>query len=469
MPRRSTGVPDATETSIRPPATAETRVRPVVATLTVIAPPTAAGRQLAINPTGTTIGRSPSCNLVLPGDQVSRLHAEVRMRAGGFEIEDRGSANGTRVNDEPITGPHRLRSGDMIDLADIQIRFSYGVPAPAANDSLRQGLREAPGFSLPALLLAVAGSVVGTVLPGVLGTDAWGALAGAAVGPVVSSVFSTRYTGEHGRIRAAAIVVLSLAALLITVTGFTLGDRATGGSVLPGNDRTSTFPDLTDDTTTTPDDGGDTGGGASPSASSPAAIVEPAAVACGDVPVGSEQGCPVATIRYHGSDRLHVTSVELRGDAAGDFTAAEECVDHWLDPEQSCEMTVTFHPSAAGDRTATLVVHQNLPRPDHGTIVQVTGTGTGTDPDTCLPGFVWREAVTGDKVCVTPETRDQTAADNAQADARRSPTGGDYGPDTCLDGFVWRVATPADLVCVPPETRDQAASDNAAAASRRTG
>lgn len=87
--------------------------------------------------------------------------------------------------------------------------------------------------------------------------------------------------------------------------------------------------------------------------------------------------------------------------------------------------------------------------------------------DQCLPGYVWREAFTGDRVCVTPEVRKQTALDNRLAASRRSPTGGAYGPDTCLQGFVWREASPTDHVCVTGTTRDQARRDNAAAASRR--
>jgi hypothetical protein len=87
--------------------------------------------------------------------------------------------------------------------------------------------------------------------------------------------------------------------------------------------------------------------------------------------------------------------------------------------------------------------------------------------DTCKQGFVWREAFDGDHVCVTPETRAQAAADNAQAEARRSPTGGAWGPNTCLPGFVWRVARPEDLVCVTPATREQVAADNARADERR--
>lgn len=88
-------------------------------------------------------------------------------------------------------------------------------------------------------------------------------------------------------------------------------------------------------------------------------------------------------------------------------------------------------------------------------------------PDTCLPGFVWREAFPGDHVCVTGQTRTQTAIDNGLANQRKSPTGGAFGSDTCLPGFVWREASPTDHVCVPGSTRTQAAADNAQANARK--
>jgi hypothetical protein len=72
-----------------------------------------------------------------------------------------------------------------------------------------------------------------------------------------------------------------------------------------------------------------------------------------------------------------------------------------------------------------------------------------TSPDTasakrCQEGYVWREATPGDHVCVTPETRDLTAAENATAAERRRPDSG----DACLEGLVRRLATPNDHVCV---------------------
>jgi hypothetical protein len=89
-------------------------------------------------------------------------------------------------------------------------------------------------------------------------------------------------------------------------------------------------------------------------------------------------------------------------------------------------------------------------------------------PDTCKQGYVWREAIPSDHVCVTPATRSQTAFDNSQAGSRRNPTG-PFGSDTCKQGYVWREAFLNDHVCVTPDTRSQAASDNSQAASRRIG
>ncbi|GAA2096793.1 hypothetical protein GCM10009841_08670 [Microlunatus panaciterrae] len=84
--------------------------------------------------------------------------------------------------------------------------------------------------------------------------------------------------------------------------------------------------------------------------------------------------------------------------------------------------------------------------------------------DLCVSGFVWRQARAEDHVCVTPETRAQTWADNAAAPGRWVV--GAYGVHTCIQGFVWREAFVGDDVCVTGAVRTQAAQDNALAASR---
>lgn len=84
-------------------------------------------------------------------------------------------------------------------------------------------------------------------------------------------------------------------------------------------------------------------------------------------------------------------------------------------------------------------------------------------PDTCKSGFIFRAAFTNDHVCVTQAVRIQAAADNAAAASRKLLQ---YGPDTCIQGYVWRDAYTNDHVCVTAATRSQAQADNAAAASR---
>jgi len=90
-----------------------------------------------------------------------------------------------------------------------------------------------------------------------------------------------------------------------------------------------------------------------------------------------------------------------------------------------------------------------------GTVRPAAADVLGFGPDTCAPGFVWREAFGGDTVCVTPGFRSQVFADNAAAASRRQP-----GSPNCVSGYVWRVARPSDLVCVTPDIRTQVAVQN---------
>ncbi len=86
-------------------------------------------------------------------------------------------------------------------------------------------------------------------------------------------------------------------------------------------------------------------------------------------------------------------------------------------------------------------------------------------PDTCLEGYVWREARPADHVCVSSATRTQTRSDNSAAAGRW--TSGAFGAHTCVTGYVWREAFTGDDVCVVPSVRSQAAADNAQAANRK--
>jgi hypothetical protein len=71
----------------------------------------------------TRIGRERDNDLVLTDPKVSRYHARIELVEGQWTILDLGSANGTSVNDQPITDPHPLASDDRIIVGDTELMF----------------------------------------------------------------------------------------------------------------------------------------------------------------------------------------------------------------------------------------------------------------------------------------------------------------------------------------------------------
>jgi hypothetical protein len=81
------------------------------------------GRRLVVGPRGATLGRSRDCDIVVDDANVSRQHAELRPRGGGWVLSDLGSTNGTRLNGRSIQAPEVVRPGDEIELGASLITF----------------------------------------------------------------------------------------------------------------------------------------------------------------------------------------------------------------------------------------------------------------------------------------------------------------------------------------------------------
>lgn len=62
------------------------------------------------------IGRRPDCDLVVPDEATSRVHAAVMLYAGRWYVTDRGSTNGTYVNGRRIWGTASVRAGDQVSV-----------------------------------------------------------------------------------------------------------------------------------------------------------------------------------------------------------------------------------------------------------------------------------------------------------------------------------------------------------------
>ena len=86
------------------------------------------------------IGRDASNNIVLHSEKASSLHAEITlMDNGDIMLEDKGSHNGTFIQNRPIKPgvPVSIRRGDAIRFADVELIWSQ-VPMPEDNSPNRK-------------------------------------------------------------------------------------------------------------------------------------------------------------------------------------------------------------------------------------------------------------------------------------------------------------------------------------------
>jgi len=87
------------------------------------------GREYAISGSSLVFGRDASCDVVVPGKDVSRRHAEIVQTPKGYLIVD-SSTNGTSVNDTRIEGQRLLARADVITIGEEKFRFYADTAAP---------------------------------------------------------------------------------------------------------------------------------------------------------------------------------------------------------------------------------------------------------------------------------------------------------------------------------------------------
>jgi pSer/pThr/pTyr-binding forkhead associated (FHA) protein len=138
------------------------------------------GAEIVLNSGRMVIGRGEDCDIALNHASVSRVHAELHSVGDGrYEIIDKGSANGVRVNGVEL--PHSfVDARDVVELGDVILKF---IPAGesyilAADESLqiaaigasrRQEAEEGPVSGLgKSPLLKVALGVAAALVLGLL-------------------------------------------------------------------------------------------------------------------------------------------------------------------------------------------------------------------------------------------------------------------------------------------------------------
>lgn len=114
-----------------------------------------------------TIGRLDDNDICIKEQHVSRQHAVINYRDGVFLITDLGSANGTFVNDDKLSEPYPLLSGDVIRLYVPQLQFSAIVSAEDERKAREEGtlIMRAPTKSGRARLIVTNGPQEGSSIP----------------------------------------------------------------------------------------------------------------------------------------------------------------------------------------------------------------------------------------------------------------------------------------------------------------
>ncbi len=75
-----------------------------------------------------TVGRAPDNQIVLSDQQVSSHHAEIRSEAQGYSLVDRGSTNGTFLNEQRVESlvPRLLNPGDRVRFGNTTFVYEVG-------------------------------------------------------------------------------------------------------------------------------------------------------------------------------------------------------------------------------------------------------------------------------------------------------------------------------------------------------
>ena len=102
-------------------------------------PPAAADPAPLFFPPGSgvrfTIGRTRDCDLCLTDLSVSRMHALLVRREGGWVLSDLGSHNGTRLNGWLIREPVPVRAGDRVEFGSMAFVIQEAEAAESPADA----------------------------------------------------------------------------------------------------------------------------------------------------------------------------------------------------------------------------------------------------------------------------------------------------------------------------------------------
>jgi N,N-dimethylformamidase beta subunit-like, C-terminal/HYDIN/CFA65/VesB-like, Ig-like domain/Cep192 domain 4 len=222
----------------------------------------------------------------------------------------------------------------------------------------------------PAVTLTPTSLTFGSQLTGTTSAGQSSTLRNSGTAPLtISSVaVSGANAGDFAQTNDCPVAPATLAANATCTVTVTFSPSAAGA-------RTASVS-FTDTASDTPQTLGLSGTGAAPA---PAVSLSPSSLAFGSQRVGTTTAAQTTTLTNTGTGALTISSIGVTGANAGDYAQTNTCPST-LAANAGCTISVTFSPSAAGSRTASITVTDSATGSPH----NVSLTGTGTAPSVTL-------------------------------------------------------------------------------------
>lgn len=90
--------------------------------------------------TTATLGRGQENTIRLDDLSVSRRHARIAYRQGGYWLSDLGSMGGTWVDGTRLSAPRKLAPGEVIDIGMLRLTVGFAGGAPARATASRRSV-----------------------------------------------------------------------------------------------------------------------------------------------------------------------------------------------------------------------------------------------------------------------------------------------------------------------------------------
>jgi FOG: FHA domain len=89
-------------------------------------------KRVAVDRDKFSVGRHSAANLCIPDGRLSREHIRIERFGDVFVVTDRGSSNGTTLNEKELSEPVGLKHEDVLDLGGLKITVEIESDQPAA-------------------------------------------------------------------------------------------------------------------------------------------------------------------------------------------------------------------------------------------------------------------------------------------------------------------------------------------------